>query len=122
MSGRRILIVEDDSMIAEAISDIVASFGHSPTWVGSGPEALERLEGERFDLAVVDLELPLMPGIEVADRLMERQGDLRVLFATGFSRQEEQIDSSEPRIAGVIRKPFEIADLKAAVENALSDS
>ena len=122
MSERRILIVEDERMIAEAISDIIVSFGHSPTWVCSGPEALEQLEGERFDLAVVDLELPLMPGIEVADRLMERQDDLRILFATGFSRQEELIDASEPRIAGVIRKPFEIADLKAAVENALLES
>jgi CheY-like chemotaxis protein len=117
---KKILVVEDEAMIAEAMSDIIEILGHEVIWFESGIEALRMSSGVHFDLAVIDLELPAMPGLEVAERLLERQPDVRIIYSTGYSEQEEQIDLSHPHVAGIIHKPFEMADLQRAVENALS--
>jgi DNA-binding response OmpR family regulator len=119
---RKILVVEDDAMIAEAITDIISILGHQVIWFESGPEALLMSESTRFDLAIIDLELPAMPGVEVADRLNELQPDIQILYVTGFSEQEERIDVSLPHVAGILHKPFEMVELQEAVENTLSSA
>lgn len=120
MNKHRILVVEDDEMIAEALTDILDSLGYRFMVASTGPEALERIKDQKIDLAIVDLELPIMPGIEVADKLTKLQPGIRVIFTTGYSDQEEHIDLSVPHYVDVMRKPFEIADLKTSVENALN--
>jgi len=117
---KRILIIEDEAMIAEAMSDIIAILGHEVIWFESGLEALSTGAGEPFDLAIIDLELPAMPGLEVAEKVRENHPDIKILFSTGFSEQEEEIDLTQPHVAGIIHKPFEIADLQRAIENAIS--
>jgi DNA-binding response OmpR family regulator len=119
MKEIKILIIEDDKMIAEAVSDIVETLGYRPIWATAGPEALEKASQEEYDLAILDLELPRMPGIEVAEKLMIVNKGLRILFTTGTSDQEELIETSNTRIAGIIHKPFEMADLQSAIEKAL---
>jgi CheY-like chemotaxis protein len=120
MKKKRILIVEDEAMIAEAMSDIIEVLGYETVWFESGLEALKLSADSRFDVAVIDLELPAMPGLEVAERLLKRQPDLRIIYSTGYSEQEDQIDPTHPQVAGIIHKPFEMADLQQAIENALA--
>ena len=120
MKRKRILIIEDEAMIAEAMSDIIAILGHEVIWFESGLEALAAGVGVSFDLAIIDLELPAMPGLEVAEKIREYHPG--ILFSTGFSEQEEQIDLTQPYVAGIIHKPFEIADLQRAIEKAFSKS
>ncbi len=120
MKRKRILIIEDEAMIAEAMRDIIAILGHEVIWFESGLEALAAGVGVSFDLAIIDLELPAMPGLEVAEKIREYHPDIRILFSTGFSEQEEQIDLTQPYVAGIIHKPFEIADLQRAIEKAFS--
>ncbi len=93
MKEIKILIIEDDKMIAEAVSDIVETLGYRPIWATAGPEALEKASQEEYDLAILDLELPRMPGIEVAEKLMVVNEGLRILFTTGTSDQEELIET-----------------------------
>ena len=122
MAKRTILIIEDESMIAEAMADIISILGHRAIWFESGPEALLAAERDPFDLAIVDLELPAMPGIEVAEELVRIQPEIRVVYSTGYSEQEESIDHSLPYVAGIIHKPFEISDLQHAIEKALGNT
>lgn len=117
MGPLRILIVDDDPMVAEAITDLVSSFGHSPVTVNSGEAALSLMRKDQFDLAILDLELPGIIGIDAARAMVGMQPGIKILFSTGYSKQEEQIDTSAGYFHGIIRKPFDINDLKAAIEN-----
>ena len=121
MTRRKILIVDDEAMIAEAMNDIISLLGHQVTWFESGTEAVKMAGGRGFDLAVVDLELPGMRGIEVADELARLEPGIRILFVTGFSDQEDLIDYSQGHVSGIIHKPFEMAELQEAVEKALAE-
>lgn len=117
----RVLIVEDDSMIADVLGDIITSFGYETVWVSNGKDAINLVETQAFSVAVIDLELPEMPGTEVAKRLKRLIPQLKYIFSTGYSEQEDHIDPNDPGFYGVIRKPFEIIDIQAAIENALSN-
>ena len=122
MEPRKIIIVEDDKMMAEAICDIVEAIGHQPTWAPAGPEAIISVSGNNYDLVILDLELPKMSGTEVAQQLLTIAPELRILYTTGSIEQEDRFQSHDPRIAGVIYKPFDMSDLKSAIEMALDES
>lgn len=121
MSNKIILIVEDDPMIADALSDIVTVLGYTSVWAGTGDDALQLLEvyDDPFDLAILDLELPGLSGTETAKKLKELIPDIKIIFSTGYSDQEDNIDTNDPNVFGIIRKPFELDDIKAAIEKVL---
>ena len=122
MVKKKILVIEDDAMIAEVVSDIIETLDHAHAWVPDGTEALLKVENDPYDLAIMDLELPRMPGLEVAVRLLKANPNMRILFMTGASEQEENIETSNPGFVGIIRKPFEMSELQSAIEKALSEA
>lgn len=120
MSEKSILVIEDDPMIAEVMNDIFTFMGYGSEWVTNGQDALELIEKKSFDLIIMDLELPKIPGSRLAEEIKKIRPDVRILFSTGYSEQEEHIDIDDPNCYGIIRKPFEIVDIKAAIEKALA--
>lgn len=119
MSEKKILIIEDDPMIAEVMKDIFSLMGYGSDWVTNGNDALDLITEKVFDLVILDLELPKIPGSLLAKEIKKIKPDARFLFSTGYSEQEEHIDIDDPNCFGIIRKPFEIMDIKAAIEKAL---
>lgn len=120
MKKEKILIVEDETMIAEVLGDIVAAMGMTSIWAAHGAEALEYAEKDHFDLVIMDLELPEMPGTEVAMKLLEFDPALKIIYSTGYSEHEDRIDHSHPSTVAVIKKPYEIADIKAVIEKGVN--
>lgn len=114
----KILIVDDDAMVAEALSDILTTLGHEARSVNRGDEALSAIEAATPELVILDLELPGMPGTAVAGLISERYAGIGIIYSSGFSEQEGHIDRMAPCFRGFIRKPFEISDIKAAIEKA----
>ena len=117
---KRILIVEDDPMVADVIGDIVATLGFESMWASSGVDVFDRLEEMEFDLVIMDLELPAMNGFDVACRLKRMDPGVRILFSTGYSDTIDLIDLSDPSYCGIIRKPFDLAGIQTAIEKALA--
>lgn len=117
---RRILIVEDDIMVADVVSDIVATLGFESVVVNNGADVFEHFEENEFDLVIMDLELPAMNGFDVARRLKRMNRDVRILFSTGYSDTMDLIDLSDPAFCGMISKPFDIAGIQRAIEKALA--
>ena len=117
---RRILIVEDDSMVADVIGDIVAALGFESVCASNGIDVFDRFEESEFDLVIMDLELPAMNGFDVACRLKRIDPTVRILFSTGYSDTIDLIDLSEPSYCGIIRKPFDLAGIQTAIEKALA--
>lgn len=117
---KRILIVEDDPMVADVVGDIVATLGFESVWANNGADVFEHFEESDFDLVIMDLELPGMNGFDVARRLKRMDRNVRILFSTGYSDSIDLIDLSDPAYRGIIRKPFDLADIQRAIEKALA--
>ena len=111
----RILLAEDERMVARLVSQVLASLGHDVTAVEAAGNAISLLGGETFDLVLLDLNLADGDGMRVVDAM--REGPIPtapVILMTG----EDVLAPGDPRssfVAGILPKPFEIAELEAAV-------
>jgi DNA-binding response OmpR family regulator len=105
------LVVEDDPRIASLCGRLLSGMGLSPILAGTGREALKLLAETDSPLAFVyvDLGLPDVPGLEVADAARRLRPDLAILIATGAI---EALDTHGHR---VLHKPFTLVDFKHAV-------
>jgi CheY-like chemotaxis protein len=117
----RVLVVEDDLVVRTATIDVLAELGYQSAEASNGREALQKLGSEPgFDLMLTDIGLPDMSGEDLAAQCLKRQPQLRIIFATGYNKP---LESTGPRIPGTfLGKPFVLADLKRAVETAMSGS
>jgi DNA-binding response OmpR family regulator len=111
-AARRILIVEDEMMIAMMIADMLAELGHQVAGVAHRLEsALELAQADTFDMAILDINLRGEQSFPVAKLLTER--GVPFLFATGYGT-----DGLEDPFRDVLtlRKPFAMGQLSAAVD------
>jgi signal transduction histidine kinase/ActR/RegA family two-component response regulator len=114
----RILVVEDDPRVSRSTVNALAELGHQPVAVASGRAALDRLaEDPGFHLMITDVVMPEMTGIELAQEVAARLPAIRILFVTGYVGEAGSVD--ELAGAELLRKPFTVAQLAAAIEQAL---
>jgi signal transduction histidine kinase/ActR/RegA family two-component response regulator len=115
----RILVVEDDPRVSRSTVTALIELGHRPTAVASGRQALEELKRDpSYDLVITDVVMPEMTGVELAREVGRLYPGLRVLFVTGYVGEAGTLD--ELAGADILRKPFTVAQLSAAVEHAFS--
>lgn len=84
MTSLMILLADDDPLVRGVIAEEIEEAGHHVRSVRSGPEALEALEAESFDVFLVDYAMPGMMGVEVAGRARERHPNLPIAILTGY--------------------------------------
>jgi CheY-like chemotaxis protein len=115
----RVLIVEDNDDNRESLVLLLTQLGHVATAAGDGPEALERLAGGEYDLAVVDIGLPQMDGYELARRIRQAVGPrVHLVALTGYGQPE---DRERARAAGFddhVTKPLDLAALERLLAKA----
>jgi CheY-like chemotaxis protein len=108
-----VLLVEDNDDNRESLVLLLEQLGHAPSAAASGPEALERLSAEAYDVAIVDIGLPEMDGYEVARRVRGTLGSRMYLVAlTGYGQPE---DRERARAAGFddhVTKPLNLNALE----------
>lgn len=109
LDGKRILIVEDEPIVAMMLEDMLAELGSSPTAPAlSVADAMAVLEDERPDAAILDVNLGRERSDAIADRL--RDIGVPIVFATGYGR-----DGFPAHGAEVIEKPYRQDDVAAAL-------
>ena len=112
-----ILIIDDEADVRELVADVLTGRGHSVTVAGGGREGLARFETGRYDLVLTDLGMPDINGWEVARAVKASRADVPVLLLTGWADAVSPADV--PRVEGIIKKPFDLKHLAAAVCDAL---
>ncbi len=112
MERERILIVEDDARLAEALERELR-LGYDTVVVHNGRDALFRAETERFDLILLDLNLPDVDGIEVAEQLDGSDADIVML--TARSDVASRVRGLYAGAADYLAKPFDMQELLARV-------
>jgi DNA-binding response OmpR family regulator len=119
-----VLIVEDESHLANGLSFNLVAEGHSVDVVGDGEAALDRLLGKResFDAIVLDVMLPGKDGFEVATELRAAKNFVPVLMLTARGRPEDVLKGFASGADDYLPKPFELAILLARLQGLLRRS
>jgi len=115
-----ILFVDDDKILLDLMRRLLTFGGHKPLTVSSGAAA-ERLVQERgaeIDLAILDLKMPEMNGLELMERLRASQPRLKVLLVTGYSPQAISERYGIPD-SQILRKPFDMAAVLSKIREVL---
>ncbi len=121
LRGKRVLIVDDHSLNCEILSQQVRAWEMEPVAVSSGAEALALLaQGPPFDVALLDLHMPTMDGLELAGEIQSRWGlTLPLVMLTSVDRGEF---GSVRGFAAILTKPVKVAQLYDALQRVLSGS
>ena len=121
----RLLLVEDDIMVASGIKLGLADAGYAVDWVGSGVRAEEVLQRETFDVAIVDIGLPGMDGLELTRRLRRPEmasHDMPVLILTARDALHDRVQGLDLGADDYMVKPFELPELLARLRALLRRS
>lgn len=119
-TSAKILIVEDDVRLAEMLEQELAQQGYVPTLSHSGSEALAQATEEAFDLIILDLNLPDLDGIEVAERL-KRGSDASILMLTARADVNNRVAGLYAGASDYMTKPFSVHELLARVHARLRE-
>ena len=111
----RILIVEDDTMLAEAMSRALRQSAHMVQRAATGQEADNALLGNDYDLVLLDVGLPQMDGFEVLKRLRARRSKVPVMMLTVRDTVDDRVAGLDLGADDYLTKPFELSELEARV-------
>ncbi len=114
----KILVVDDERDIREGIERILKRMGYTVFKAGQGEEALEILEKVTVDLAILDLKMPGMDGMELHDRIRAIDEKIIVIIITGYATIETAIEAMKQGVYDFIPKPFEPEHLRIVVRRA----
>ncbi|HEY3641979.1 MAG TPA: response regulator [Xanthobacteraceae bacterium] len=117
----RILIAEDEDAMRGLVARALLQHGHDVITASDGAEALDVLVREQgaFELLLTDIRMPVMDGIALALAVARDHPDIVILLMTGYADQRERASGLNVLIHDVITKPFTLATIRAAVDEAL---
>jgi len=122
MTQPRIMIVEDDSDLAELLEAHFSTEHYDVLTAAWGAEALEIAQAEPLNLVVLDIRLPDISGYDVCRqlRLNRRTQDVPILFLTEKRERHDKLQGLELGVVDYITKPFDVRELRLRVRNALA--
>ena len=118
----RILLVEDDEALGEGIRVALKPEHYTVDWAHDGASALHALTHEDFGLAILDLGLPRMDGLEVLRRLRATANPTPVLVLTARDATADRIAGLDVGVDDYLVKPFDVDELKARIRALLRRS
>src|SRR3989338_5871784 len=109
----RVLVVEDDALLGDAIQAGLKQSGYAVDWMKDGVSAEQALTTEPYAAAVLDLGLPRLSGLEVLRRLRSRSTPIPVLILTAMDTVEDRIGGLDAGADDYLVKPFDMGELAA---------
>ncbi len=118
----RILLIEDDSVIANFITKGMKQAGFAIDHMEDGVTGLHAALDEVYDLAIVDLMLPRLDGLNVIDRIREKKINIPIIVLSAKRTVDEKVDGLQHGADDYLTKPFSFSELLARVEALLRRS
>ncbi|GAB3761026.1 response regulator transcription factor [Microlunatus parietis] len=112
----RVLVVEDEPILADAIAEWLRDEPHAVDVVGDGGSAVERIHTYDYDVVVLDRDLPVLHGDEVCRLLIESPSTARVLMLTASAAVADRVGGLSLGADDYLTKPFALAELAARVQ------
>lgn len=116
---KRILIVDDEESIRTLLAGYLRSQGLDAETAAGAAEALDRLEHKHFDLALSDVNMPGMNGIELLAQIRRSHSTVGVLMLTGCEDVSMAVDAMKAGALDYVQKPFDLNDVAAIIRDAL---
>jgi len=121
MTGKKVLVVDDEVHIVHVVAIKLRNNGYEVLSADNGAEAFELACKERPDIIVTDFQMPVMSGLELVEKLRQRQGtkDIPVIMLTARSFAIPQEQQENLRISSCLSKPFSPKELLGNIEDVL---
>jgi len=122
LRGCRILLAEDEAAVAGFLSEALRQAGFEVEHCEDGRKALDHFSEspDRFDLVITDHSMPHMSGTRLAEHIREARPELPIILVSGFTEPDEGAAPAQPPVSIVLQKPVRLANLLAAIWEALS--
>ncbi|SFM46224.1 response regulator transcription factor [Marinobacter pelagius] len=111
----RILLIEDDHLLANTMLDMLRDGQNTVDWLDDGQQALNALLNEDFDLAILDLTLPRVDGLDIVRNIRNRGIETPVIILTARTDLDEKLQGLNSGADDYLTKPFAMAELKARI-------
>jgi DNA-binding NtrC family response regulator len=115
-----VVVIDDDEGVCWVLQQVLAVENISCSPARSGPEGISIVSSQRPRLAIVDIKLGAMNGLDVAREICKIDRDLKVLFITGYNETiKGKVEVGLP-VLGIMEKPFDVAELLRLVREGLA--
>jgi DNA-binding response OmpR family regulator len=114
----RVLLVDDEEELVTALAERLSYRGIEADWSTTGERALELAESHAYDVAVLDVKMPNLSGIELKKRLEASRPDMRYIFLTGHG-SEEDFRAGQAEASLYLVKPLDIESLIEAMRKVV---
>lgn len=115
---RRILVVDDEPFVCDAVRMMLTFDGHHVDTASSGQEALARYDQEKYDLVITDYAMPAMKGDELAMAIKSRTPGQPVVLITAYAEMLKASNQPLGAVDFIISKPFLLENLREAISKA----
>lgn len=117
---RRILVVDDEDDLRVLLKDLLVGAGFEVLTASDGQEAIDLIKGnQRVDLALLDIQMPRVNGIEVLKYINEHAQSMPAVMLTGFADLKYAMEAREFGAKDFINKPYRVEDILATVNRVL---
>jgi len=118
----RVLVIDDEPAVQDLLQRVLANAGHQVAVVETAEAALIRLAKERYDVIVVDNNLPRMTGLELMSLVRDHHPELRAIMITAYNTPAVEARARALGVTSYVAKPFGIVTIVGAVDDAIRDS
>lgn len=117
-----VLVIDDEPGIRNLLSQELAAQGYQVETAADGQEAIQKIDRRKFQVALCDLNMPHVGGLEVLDAIRSRDSDLEVIMMTGYGTVETAVTAMKKGAYDFVQKPFNMDEILALVEKSLEKS
>jgi len=118
---RKVLVVDDDPVVAKSFDRVLSGKGYAVITASSGQEALNKLEAENYDVVFTDIKMPGMSGLEMAEQVKARRPWLPVVIVTGYGSPDNEARAEAAGVSGFLRKPLSPEMIEGSAQKAFSE-
>lgn len=117
-----ILVVEDDPVMSQKLSQFLVDQGFAANTARSGAEAMVKIRSEGYDVVITDLVMPGMDGMELLKEIKKFKPSTKVLMITAFGTVPSAVEAIKKGAENYILKPFKLEDIRAALGKILEEA
>ncbi len=116
----RILVVDDEEDLRTLLNNVVAGAGYEVVTAEDGEEAIRKLKTSRFDVALLDIQMPNKSGIEVLKYIQKNAQHTKSIILTGYGDLKHAMEAREFGALDFISKPYKLEDVLSTIERVLA--
>ena len=120
-TNQHILIVDDEEDLRKLLSQVVSGAGYTVAQAADGEEAMTALRKHKYDLALLDIQMPNATGIDVLKFIQKNSLATRAIMLTGYADLKHAMEAREFGALDFISKPYKVQDVLGTISRVLSE-